>query len=343
MGKPIDQDATVNSATTHTRPLHSKVRFRLAMLVLQLVVTAAIGSFLFSKIELEGVLGSLAHLRWTHFAGIVLLIVVQYALVATRFGLVVRLVGAPCTFVTALRAVLVGAFFAQTPLSALGGDAMRGWILYQSNVRPIDGASAVVLDRLLGALSLLLLIVATLPMLWQLVSNPSLRLAMVAVLGFGFIAAFAFACLIFVPESSRRFAFLAWVHQTASVFSGILSRPSLAIALVVLSLAAHTCALLVILLIATAIGVPAAWWQLLVLTPFPLFLSLLPISIGGWGVREGAIVVAYGLVGVSVIQSLAVSVAFGATIAAASLPGAVAWLFSNTRQKRDLETSKSSD
>jgi glycosyltransferase 2 family protein len=313
------------------------------MLVLQLVVTAAIGAFLFSRIEFEGVLGSLGNFRWTDFVGLLLLIVAQYTFVAKRFALVVRWVGATCTFVTALRAVLVGAFFAQTPLSALGGDAMRGWILYKSNVKPIDGASAVVLDRLLGALSLLLLIVMTLPLLWQLVSNPSLRIAMAAVLSFGFLSALAFTCLILLPESFRRFALVAWAYQTARLFSEILSRPSLAISLVALSLAAHTCALLMILLIATAIGAPAAWWQLLVLTPFPLFLSLLPISIGGWGVREGAIVVAYGLVGVTATESLAISLAFGAAVAAASIPGAIVWLLSDSGRHSRLEPSTRPD
>ena len=93
------------------------------------------------------------------------------------------------------------------------------------------------------------------------------------------------------------------------------------------------CSLLSILLIAIAIGLHASWWEILVLTPFPLFLSLLPISIGGWGVREGAIVVAFSLVGIGAAQSLAVSFAFGAAIIVASLPGAIVWLLSGGDQR----------
>jgi uncharacterized membrane protein YbhN (UPF0104 family) len=66
----------------------------------------------------------------------------------------------------------------------------------------------------------------------------------------------------------------------------------------------------------------------LVLVPPVLFLSMMPVSFAGWGVREGAMVAALSAVGVPAHQSLAMSIAYGLVNVVASLPGGVLWLVS---------------
>ena len=64
----------------------------------------------------------------------------------------------------------------------------------------------------------------------------------------------------------------------------------------------------------------------------PVILAMtLPISIAGWGVREGAMIVALGLIGVSQESALVLSILFGLGITLAALPGGVIWLFSRNR------------
>ena len=57
-----------------------------------------------------------------------------------------------------------------------------------------------------------------------------------------------------------------------------------------------------------------------------LLVALIPVSLGGWGVREGAFVVLLGFYGVAPEQGLIVSVLFGLALLAASLPGLALWL-----------------
>jgi hypothetical protein len=52
----------------------------------------------------------------------------------------------------------------------------------------------------------------------------------------------------------------------------------------------------------------------------------LPISIGGWGLRELAVVSLLGAHGVPAERALLFSVCFGLALAIGSLPGALAWL-----------------
>lgn len=52
---------------------------------------------------------------------------------------------------------------------------------------------------------------------------------------------------------------------------------------------------------------------------------MIPISIAGWGVREGAMVVGLGLVGVSSSTALSVSLLFGGVLVVVGLLGGLIW------------------
>jgi hypothetical protein len=65
-----------------------------------------------------------------------------------------------------------------------------------------------------------------------------------------------------------------------------------------------------------------------------ILVTVVPISIAGWGVREGAMVVAFGFINVPASAAFAVSVLFGLTLAAASLPGSILWWLSGYSLKR---------
>lgn len=55
------------------------------------------------------------------------------------------------------------------------------------------------------------------------------------------------------------------------------------------------------------------------------------VSNGGWGLREGLMVVALGLAGVPPDAALSVSILFGLAMIVAGLPGGVLWLSAGGR------------
>jgi len=63
-----------------------------------------------------------------------------------------------------------------------------------------------------------------------------------------------------------------------------------------------------------------------------MLLAMLPISVAGWGVREGAMVVAMGLLGVAREDALATSVLFGFAAAGSAIPGLLLWFISDRNQ-----------
>ena len=75
--------------------------------------------------------------------------------------------------------------------------------------------------------------------------------------------------------------------------------------------------------------VPALAW--ITIAPLVLVSMLIPVSIGGWGVREGAAAALFPLAGVDASIGLAIAILYGLTSLAGSLPG-LALLFLRRRR-----------
>lgn len=82
----------------------------------------------------------------------------------------------------------------------------------------------------------------------------------------------------------------------------------------------------IFVLVARAVGVDLPLRVLLPLTLVVLLVAGIPLSIAGWGPREGAAAWAFAAAGATAAQGLSVAVAFGAVVTVATLPGAVVLL-----------------
>ena len=81
----------------------------------------------------------------------------------------------------------------------------------------------------------------------------------------------------------------------------------------------------VVYLLALDARVDISLLDCLLILPPVMLISALPISIAGWGVREGAMIVGLGLAGVPGEQALALSIQFALAGSAVSLLGAIPW------------------
>jgi len=82
----------------------------------------------------------------------------------------------------------------------------------------------------------------------------------------------------------------------------------------------------VYLFAARAVGVDTSTAVLLPLAPLVLVTMLLPISVAGWGVREGAAAALWSSMGLTPTDGVAISVAYGLLVLISSLPGALVLL-----------------
>lgn len=255
----------------------------------------------------------------------VVLIVGLLALQTVRWTTIVAATGCRLRFATALRLVLISYFFSQTLPSSLGGDAVRIWYARSAGLSTIKSFVTVILDRLVAMFALLLVIASTLPWLFDLADTPVVPWTLAGLSSVGLLGLFSILALDRIPAQFLRkvpHVIQQLSEDARTLFFGV--RYSLLS--VVLSLLVHIAITAVVFMLAQALDVRVTLWNCMLLVPPTILAMTLPVSIAGWGVREGAMVSALGWVSVPPSDALALSVLFGAVLLLAGLPGALLWL-----------------
>ena len=300
---------------------------KLLIIAAKLALSGALIFYVFSKIDGAGAMRELRNLPATAIAMAVLLSCLLYVLAAVRLRSLLRKSGVQYTIWAALDTVVIGAFFGQTLISFVGGDAMRVWRITRQNVPVGIATRAVLLDRVLGFVGMIGLIILGFPLLLQIVSDRRVHTAiLLLVIG----AACACAVLIMfsrLPQRVRRHPVLSFASKLSESSCDILADPTMLWTQLTVSFVIQIINVGVIFSAAVGLGVNISLEQCLVLIPPVIFLSMMPISFAGWGVREGAMVAALATVGVPPSQSLAMSISYGLTLVVVSLPGGLLWFY----------------
>ena len=104
--------------------------------------------------------------------------------------------------------------------------------------------------------------------------------------------------------------------------------------LVLLSLLVHVLAVVTAWFIVQAIAAPVLFGQVFQLVPPVMLITMLPISIAGWGVREATMGLAFGYAGLMSNEGINVSLLFGAVTFLVGAVGGLVWIFSAEKQTR---------
>lgn len=288
-----------------------------------------------------GLLARLGTVAPAVFMAVVLLMLCQAGLNAVRWQLITRLVGRELPTALALRYVLIGLFFNQTLPSTLGGDVVRWWYAHREGIPALSAFNGLLLDRLIGMLMLALVTIAMIPVVGGEVARvvpPSLLLGALAAMGAGVLAMLLVDRL---PAGVTRWRVLRpGVRLAADARSVLLSRSSTPW-LLLLSFVAQVFLVVAVHLLAGALGLAISFAVCLCVVPAALLFAALPVSVGGWGVRESAFVVGFNLFGVNATDAFALSVLFGVASLLAGLPGGLMWWF-NRRQNEAPAPSEAS-
>ncbi|OGA47600.1 MAG: hypothetical protein A3G25_13490 [Betaproteobacteria bacterium RIFCSPLOWO2_12_FULL_63_13] len=250
----------------------------------------------------------------------------QLLMGGVRLHRLLTLARGPIGLTSAVDTVFVGAFFSQTFVSFIGGDAMRVWRLVTARVPVSIAFKAILLDRVAGFVGLIVVIVFGLPLLFRIITATAMRFGVLAAVAIGLLGTVTFLLMDRLPVFLRRWRMFRVAGDVCALARSISGRGSEIGYLVGVSVVIQVTNAGAIFLIASGLGVDAHFLDLLVLVPLVLLFAMLPISIAGWGVREGAMVVALGLVGVSAEHSVAISVCFGLSLILVGLPGGLIWL-----------------
>ena len=163
-------------------PASGRMTARYLFLAAKVALSAALIYYTFSRIDLREAWTQMRNISIYAVAGAVTLLILEFVLAAVRLRQILAVLGPRCGFFQAFDVVLIGAFFSQALISFVGGDAMRIWRIVRSNVSLDLAAKGIVLDRASGLAGLLVLVLLTLPLLLQVVTDSAMRLGLLVAL-----------------------------------------------------------------------------------------------------------------------------------------------------------------
>ncbi|HNZ13773.1 MAG TPA: lysylphosphatidylglycerol synthase transmembrane domain-containing protein [Anaerolineaceae bacterium] len=218
---------------------------------------------------------------------------------ALRWWILLRSQKVTISYLQALQLIFAGAFASNFLPSTIGGDALRMLGLFQYTTQRVMAVASVLLDRILNVLA------------YVTVAPFALGVALpqdLTILGF----------FITLPGWLRRIldklleAFRLWRQQPAALIRAF---GVSWLSIFVIFLALFT--------LARGLGIPVALHQVIGINVVTYFLTLLPISVNGYGVREIAITGLYIQVGATLEQAAALAIISRLMLMAETLPGAL--------------------
>ena len=220
------------------------------------------------------------------------------------------------------------AFFSQFVPTAVAGDVVRIIRAQRSGLTLTQSVTSIFLDRVVGLTTIAFLT----PFLFLLapgaIDNERLSWA---VWGLGFVFAVGLVATYFIgPVLKKLFGdhrIIRLFVAISQAFQTLVHSLPLASFAVLASLVGYALAALALSVIASAtsvsIGFPAALLAICLMT----LATFIPVSVGGWGVREGVAVIVFGLFSVQPGDALAISILYGLVATAIGGIGGIVWMF----------------
>ena len=265
------------------------------------------------------------HIGW--YAVALALMTVQMFLTALRWRAIAIACGAPLGAGRAFVYSLIGAFFSQTLPSTVGGDAARIVLLSKDTGRWKGATYSVLVDRGAGLTWLALLVFACLPWSLAVISNPigHWTLTLVGLAGLAIIPGLMLARLVGRRIASR-WAVVRHLHEAADIACRCIVSRVPGVTVATSTIAVHLITVLAVWAIARSVDSSLPLGTALLLVPPVILIAAVPVSIAGWGVREGAMVTAFTYAGLPASDGLLVSLAFGICAFLLGAAGGVLWL-----------------
>ncbi len=246
--------------------------------------------------------------------------------------------GAPLPLRQAMRYNVIGTFFNQTLPSSIGGDAVRLWLVARSGAGWRAATYSIFVDRAVGLIALAIIIVGSLPWSSRLIGDAYGRSAL-TLLDFAALAGGAGFLLIGVlpwPWLKKWWA-THHIHACAVIANRVIFSLRNEPAVAILSFLVHFLAVVIAWCVVQSIAAPVGFGQIFLLIPPVMLITMLPISIAGWGVREATMGLAFGYAGLVTNEGVNVSLLYGAVYFVAGAIGGLVWILSAEKAAKDTE------
>lgn len=309
------------------------------VLSLKVLLSVALMAFLFARIPFSSVASALTHASRPWLVAAFLVLVASNVLGSWQWDQLLAAVGIQIPFWKVCAYYHVGLFFNNFLPANIGGDLVRIADATRYDTTPATAFSTVLMDRMVGTVALAgLALVTTLPA----IDRFHLTLAYLALVGF-FVFSVIMIWAVFhpglLPALERVLARIGLgslkphLDDLAARLADFRDQRGLMLRLVAVALIVQVSRIAVHVLVARSLGLHIALAYFFLFVPLLAVIVSLPISLNGIGLREGAGVVLFGLIGVGRTQAFALQFTTYLVAVAVSLLGGLIFLVRTPRRR----------
>jgi uncharacterized membrane protein YbhN (UPF0104 family) len=309
---------------------------RAAWTALRVSITAAAVAYVFGRLVDWSAAGAILARADPAGAAWLLLLGVPVLSAGLRWWWILRAMGIRATAASTTGLAWATMFFNLFLLGGSGGDVVRAWLVAREARAKGAVVASVVLDRMIGFGTMLLLGLTAGAVQWHRAELRGAAAALAVLAG----AAAAAAVLYFSPwvrqwQALRgflgRLPGAAWVREADRAVRAVGVRGGVWAGTVGLSAIGQVAHMMALTGLAAALGVGAGAGEIFAVAPVVFAVNAMPISIGGLGVGEAAAAALLAPAGVSGTGAITLVLAYRAGVLLWALPGAMIFALGRAR------------
>lgn len=279
----------------------SLLKYAISILVFALVV---------SQVDFDILLHETAQSSLKLLVFSALAITGQIFFLSVRWHLLLNAGRARVNFLTSLFINLAGFFANVLFITSVGGIIAKSGLAIRNGIPVVHAIFATFLDRFMTLAALLIFSIIGLPFLFNILDQRVITMLSVCILSCGGMIVLGLLLLRsgllknFILSNRKR-------ARMAAALRHFSDNPILIAKVTLHSLAAQACFILSVYILSIDMNYNGTVWEFLAILPVIALISSLPISFGGWGIREGAFIYGLGLIGFSMESAFLLSVQVG--------------------------------
>jgi uncharacterized protein (TIRG00374 family) len=227
---------------------------------------------------------------------------------------------------------LIASFWGLFLPSSLSIDVLRGYYLTKDDAGKALSASSIIVDRVMGILSLLFVAMVGAVISGSLLSGISIEFyiilfsCLIVSLGFIFLKEKTYLLITkFLTQKNN--GFFEKISNLYTVVFDYKQFPMTLFFSFLLSVLIQIFRIVAIFYISEAFGLNIDIIYFFILVPITMITVMIPISVGGIGVREGSFIAFFSLVGLSFNDAVLISLTITLKVILFSLVGGILYLF----------------
>jgi uncharacterized protein (TIRG00374 family) len=322
-------------------------------LVLRIAVSVGLVMLMISRLDTSNMMRYLRRADLFLVALTLLAVLADRMLMAFRWMKLVEAVGVHAPRAKLFKIFFLSTFFGSFLPSGVGGEAVRAISFSKLTSKGIEAVASVVLDRVIGLLSMLLTGLLSLVVFYGVYPHPALlyivlasSVVLLAVLGAALARPVHAALLSRFGSARNRLS--EWIRKGVEAMARYREKPGVLALVLSISVLVQLLRVLQAFLLSEAmhLGTPAVYF--LCLVPPILVITMLPISVGGWGTANAAYVFLFSQVGMDPDGAFVLSVLILGLGVVGNLPGGLIYAGegfastkeSSTRAQRERSESR---